>query len=84
MGKVIAFTVVESLGYCYIATSFTSIRMCLESYQVPKAFKELPIVLIASGLMSFAFLGLVGVVYLKSKINDKKTTESNLLSVVFI
>lgn len=58
--EAIVFALGSSLGYGLIIITFTAIRMRLESYQVPKAFKGLPIALITAGLMSLAFLGLVG------------------------
>lgn len=60
--EAIVFALGSGLGYGLIIITFTAIRMRLESYQVPKAFKGLPIALITAGLMSLAFLGLVGIV----------------------
>lgn len=60
--EAIVFALGASLGYGLIIITFTTIRLRLESYQVPKAFKGLPIALITAGLMSLAFLGLVGIV----------------------
>jgi Na+-translocating ferredoxin:NAD+ oxidoreductase subunit A len=58
--EAIIFALGSGLGYGLIIITFTAIRMRLESYQVPQAFKGLPIALITAGLMSLAFLGLVG------------------------
>jgi electron transport complex protein RnfA len=58
--EAIVFALGSGLGYGLIIITFTAIRMRLESYQVPQAFKGLPIALITAGLMSLAFLGLVG------------------------
>jgi Na+-translocating ferredoxin:NAD+ oxidoreductase subunit A len=50
------------LGFMLIMFAFSSIRIRLESANVPKAFQGVPISLITAGLMSLAFLGLSGLV----------------------
>ena len=58
--EAIVFALGAGLGYGMIVISFTAIRIRLESYHVPQAFKGLPIALITAGLMALAFLGLAG------------------------
>ena len=57
----IIVTLGSGLGYSLILLTFTTIRLRLSSYAVPKTFKGLPIALITAGLMALAFLGLAGV-----------------------
>lgn len=49
-----------SVGFLLIIVVFSCIRVRLESANTPKAFKGLPIVLIAAALMAIAFMGLQG------------------------
>ena len=49
-----------SLGFLMIIVVFSCIRVRLESANVPKAFKGLPIALITAALMAIAFMGLQG------------------------
>ena len=49
-----------SLGFLLIIVVFSCIRVRLESSNTPKAFKGLPIALIAAALMAMAFMGLQG------------------------
>lgn len=51
-----------SLGFMLIIFVFSCIRIQLESSNVPKAFKGLPIALITAALMAIAFVGLQGMV----------------------
>lgn len=51
-----------SLGFMLIIFVFSCIRIRLESSNVPKAFKGLPIALITAALMAIAFVGLQGMV----------------------
>ncbi len=55
-------TLGSALGYALVIVSFSSIRIKLDSKDVPKAFKGMPIALITASLMSLAFLGLVGLI----------------------
>lgn len=50
------------LGFTLIIFAFSSIRERLDSANIPKAFKGVPISLIVAGIMSLAFFGLVGVI----------------------
>lgn len=50
------------LGYTLVIVAFSAIRIRLDSANVPKAFKGMPIALVVAGLMSLAFLGLQGLV----------------------
>ena len=49
-----------SLGFLAIIVVFSCIRVRLESSNVPKAFKGLPIALIVAAIMAMAFMGLQG------------------------
>ncbi|MDD4824028.1 MAG: Rnf-Nqr domain containing protein [Acholeplasmataceae bacterium] len=55
-------TLGSALGYALVIISFSAIRIKLDSKDVPKAFKGMPIALITASLMSLAFLGLVGLI----------------------
>jgi len=55
-------TLGSALGYALVIVLFSSIRIKLDSKDVPKAFKGMPIALITASLMSLAFLGLVGLI----------------------
>jgi len=50
------------LGFGLIMFAFSSIREKLESSNVPESWKGVPISLVVAGLMSIAFIGLVGIV----------------------
>lgn len=49
-----------SVGFLLIIVVFSCIRVRLESSNVPKAFKGLPIALIVAAIMAIAFMGLQG------------------------
>ena len=49
-----------SIGFLAIIVVFSCIRVRLESANTPKAFKGLPIALIAAAIMAIAFMGLQG------------------------
>ncbi len=49
-----------SLGYLLMIFVFACIRSRLETYDVPKAFKGIPIALITAALMAMAVIGLAG------------------------
>ena len=49
-----------SVGFLAIIVVFSCIRVRLESNNVPKAFKGLPISLITAAIMAMAFMGLQG------------------------
>ena len=49
-----------SIGFLAIIVVFSCIRARLESANTPKAFKGLPIALIAAAIMAIAFMGLQG------------------------
>ncbi len=49
-----------SVGFLLIIVVFSCIRVRLESANVPKAFKGLPIALIVAAIMAIAFMGLQG------------------------
>lgn len=58
----LVITLGSALGYALVIISFSAIRIKLDSKDVPKAFKGMPIALITASLMSLAFLGLVGLI----------------------
>ncbi|MDD2574939.1 MAG: Rnf-Nqr domain containing protein [Acholeplasmataceae bacterium] len=58
----LVLTLGSALGYALVIISFSAIRIKLDSKDVPKAFKGMPIALITASLMSLAFLGLVGLI----------------------
>ena len=49
-----------SVGFLMVIVVFSCIRVRLESSNVPKAFKGLPIALIVAAIMAIAFMGLQG------------------------
>ncbi len=49
-----------SIGFLLIIVVFSCIRVRLESSNVPKAFKGLPIALVVAAIMAIAFMGLQG------------------------
>ena len=49
-----------SLGFLFVIFIFACIRQRLESRDVPKAFKGIPIALICAAIMAMAFMGLMG------------------------
>jgi len=50
------------LGFGLVLFAFSSIRERLDSANIPKAWKGVPISLVVAGIMSLAFIGLVGVI----------------------
>ncbi len=52
----------SALGYALIIVTFTAIRMRLDTANVPKAFKGLPIAFVTASIMALAFLGLSGII----------------------
>ena len=50
------------LGFALVLFVFSCIRVRLESANVPKAFKGVPIALITAAIMSLAFMGLGGLI----------------------
>ncbi|NMA05200.1 MAG: electron transport complex subunit RsxA [Acholeplasmataceae bacterium] len=55
-------TLGSALGYGLVIIAFSAIRIKLESKDVPRAFKGLPIALVVAALMSLAFMGLAGLI----------------------
>ena len=51
-----------SIGYLAIIVIYACIRERLESSNVPKAFKGIPIAMITAGIMAIALLGLSGMI----------------------
>ena len=58
-GLAMANAVGTSLGFLLVIFVFSCIRVRLETANVPKAFKGLPIALVTASLMALAFVGLV-------------------------
>ncbi|AUD64311.1 electron transport complex subunit RsxA [Tenericutes bacterium MZ-XQ] len=52
----------SGLGFAFIIITFTAIRLRLDSANVPKALKGMPIALVTAGLMALAFMGLSGII----------------------
>ena len=50
------------LGFALVMVLFSAIRERLESADIPKAFKGVPIALITAGLLALAFMGLTGLI----------------------
>lgn len=63
-GQSIANALGTSLGFLLIIFVFSCIRSRLDSMNVPKCLKGVPIALITAALMSLAFLGLSGMINL--------------------
>lgn len=61
-GNALTMTFGTVLGYTLVIVAFSAIRIRLDSANVPKAFKGMPIALVVAGLMSLAFLGLQGLI----------------------
>ena len=53
-----------SLGYLVMIVIFACIRNRLDSYNVPRAFRGIPIALITAGLMAIALMGIKGMIVL--------------------
>ncbi|MDO5330851.1 MAG: RnfABCDGE type electron transport complex subunit A [Bacillota bacterium] len=50
-----------SLGFLLIIVVFSCIRDRMDSYDIPKAFKGVPIALVVAALMAMAMMGLSGI-----------------------
>lgn len=61
-GDALTITFGTVLGYTLVIVAYSAIRIRLDSANVPKAFKGMPIALVVAGLMSLAFLGLQGLI----------------------
>ncbi len=59
--QAVATALGTGLGFTLIIFAFSSIRERLDSANIPRAFKGVPISLIVAGIMSLAFFGLVGI-----------------------
>ena len=60
--QALTYALGSGLGYAFIIITFTAIRLRLDSANVPKALKGMPIALVTAGLMALAFLGLSGMI----------------------
>lgn len=56
-----ASAVGTSLGFLLIIVVFSCIRDRMDSYDIPKAFKGVPIALVVAALMAMAMMGLSGI-----------------------
>ncbi len=65
-GRSMANALGTSLGFVLVIFLFACIRVKLEGNDLPKAFKGVPIALIAAGIMAIVFMGLGGMVDLGS------------------
>lgn len=61
-GMSMANAIGTSIGFLVVIIIYACIRERLESSNVPKAFKGIPIALITAGIMAIAFLGLSGLI----------------------
>lgn len=61
-GMSMANAIGTSIGFLVVIIVYACIRERLESSNVPKAFKGIPIALITAGIMAIAFLGLSGLI----------------------
>lgn len=52
----------SALGFSLVLIAFSAIRIKLDSQDVPRAFKGLPIAFITAALMSLAFIGFAGLI----------------------
>lgn len=55
------YTLGASLGFLIVLILYSAIREKLDLLPVPKAFKGLPVALMAASIMSVAFMGLAGI-----------------------
>lgn len=60
--EALTFALGSGLGYAFIIITFTAIRMRLDSANVPKAMKGLPIAFVTASIMALAFMGLAGII----------------------
>ncbi len=60
--EALTYALGSGLGYAFIIIAFTAIRLRLDSANVPKALKGMPIALVTAGLMALAFMGLSGLI----------------------
>lgn len=51
-----------SLGFALVIFIFSTIRLRLESSNVPKAFKGIPVALVTAAIMAIAFMGIKGMI----------------------
>ena len=58
----VAHTIVTGVGFLGAMVMFAGVRSRLESCDIPKFLKGLPITLVAASLVSLSFLGFAGVV----------------------
>jgi electron transport complex protein RnfA len=65
-GRSMANAIGTSLGFVLVIFLFACIRVRLESSNVPRAFKGVPIALIVAAIMAVVFLGLGGMIDLGS------------------
>lgn len=61
LGESLFYTLGASLGFLIVLVLYSAIREKLDLLPVPKAFKGLPVALMAASIMSVAFMGLAGI-----------------------
>jgi electron transport complex protein RnfA len=62
LGESVVFAIASAIGFGLAITLFAAIREQLETSNVPKPFKGIPIALITAGIMALAFMGFSGMV----------------------
>lgn len=63
-GESIVFSIAAGLGFTLALVMMAGVREKLETADIPKAFKDLPISFITAALMSLAMFGFMGIVKL--------------------
>lgn len=61
-GESMASAIGTSLGYLIVIVVFSFIRIRIEEYEAPKAFKGVALALITAAIMAMAFMGFSGMV----------------------
>ena len=62
LGESVVFATASAIGFGLAITLFAGIREQLETSEVPKSFRGIPIALITAGIMAMAFMGFSGMV----------------------
>ena len=62
LGESVVFAIASAIGFGLAIVLFAAIREQLETSDVPKPFRGIPIALITAGIMALAFMGFSGMV----------------------
>ena len=62
LGESVVFAIASAIGFGLAITLMAAIREQLESSDVPKPFRGVPIALLTAGIMALAFMGFSGMV----------------------